>query len=75
MSNITQRINNFIEGISQQPPMLRHPEQLEEQLKVYQEKDRAQELLIEKLNRALELLAEELSETRSLDKEDTRKGE
>lgn len=49
--------------------------QLEEQLKVYQEKDRAQELLIEKLNRALELLAEELSETRSLDKEDTRKGE
>ena len=32
MSNITQRINNFIEGISQQPPMLRHPEQLEEQL-------------------------------------------
>ena len=32
MSNITQRINNFIEGVSQQPPMLRHPEQLEEQL-------------------------------------------
>ena len=32
MSNITQRINNFVEGISQQPPTLRHPEQLEEQL-------------------------------------------
>lgn len=32
MSNITQRIDNFIEGVSQQPPMLRHPEQLEEQI-------------------------------------------
>lgn len=32
MSNITQRIDNFVEGISQQPPTLRHPEQLEEQL-------------------------------------------
>lgn len=32
MSNIMQRIDNFIEGVSQQPPMLRHPEQLEEQV-------------------------------------------
>ena len=34
---------------------------LEEQLRVYQEKDRAQELLIEKLSRTMELLKEELS--------------
>ena len=34
---------------------------LEEQIAVYQEKDKAQELLIEKLNQALELLSEELS--------------
>ena len=33
--------------------------QLEEQLNVYIEKDKAQELLIEKLNHALYLLAEE----------------
>lgn len=32
MSNITQRIDNFVEGVSQQPPMLRHAEQLEEQI-------------------------------------------
>lgn len=35
--------------------------QLEEQLHVYQEKDKSQELLIENLNRMLELLTEELS--------------
>lgn len=35
--------------------------QLEEQLAVYEEKDKAQELLIEKLNQALELFTEELS--------------
>lgn len=35
MSNITQRIDNFIEGVSQQPPMLRHAEQLEEQINGY----------------------------------------
>lgn len=35
MSNITQRIDNFIEGVSQQPPMLRHGEQLEEQINGY----------------------------------------
>ena len=34
---------------------------LEEQLAVYQEKDKAQELLIEKLNQTLDLFAEELS--------------
>ncbi len=33
--------------------------QLEEQLNVYIEKDKAQELLIEKLNHALDLFAEE----------------
>ena len=35
--------------------------QLEEQVDIYREKDKNQELLIEKLNCALELLAEELS--------------
>lgn len=35
MSNITQRIDNFIEGVSQQSPMLRHAEQLEEQINGY----------------------------------------
>lgn len=39
----------------------RYIRQLEEQLAVYQEKDKAQELLIEKLNQALELFAQELS--------------
>ena len=45
--------------------------QLEEQLAVYQEKDKAQELLIEKLNQTLDLFAEELS--RAKKKEDGRK--
>ena len=35
--------------------------QLEEQLSVYREKDKAQELLIEKLSRTLEIFEEELS--------------
>ena len=35
--------------------------QLEEQLNVYMEKDKAQELLIEKLNRTLDILTEELA--------------
>lgn len=49
--------------------------QLEEQLDVYQEKDKAQELLIEKLNQALELLTEELSRLKLEQKENARKGE
>ena len=40
--------------------------QLEEQLAVYEEKDKAQELLIENLNRALDLFAEEVSMTKAL---------
>lgn len=47
----------------------RYIRQLEEQLAVYEEKDKAQELLIEKLNRALELFAEELSRTKAEKKE------
>lgn len=35
--------------------------QLEEQLSVYREKDKAQELLIEKFSRTLEIFEEELS--------------
>lgn len=33
--NITQRIDNFIEGVSQQSPRIRHPEQLETQINGY----------------------------------------
>lgn len=40
-------------------------QQLEEQLAVYEEKDKAQELLIENLNRTLELFAEELSKAKA----------
>lgn len=47
----------------------RYIRQLEEQLAVYEEKYKAQELLIEKLNRALELFAEELSRTKAEKKE------
>lgn len=39
--------------------------QLEEQLNIYIEKDKAQELLIEKLNRALDLLVEELARVKA----------
>ena len=38
--------------------------QLEEQLAICQEKDKAQELLIEKLNQTLDLFAQELSRTK-----------
>lgn len=41
--------------------------QLEEQLAVYEAKDKAQELLIENLNRALDLFAEEVSMTKALE--------
>ena len=39
--------------------------QLEEQLNVYMEKDKAQELLIEKLNRTLDILTEELARVKA----------
>ena len=39
----------------------RYIQQLEEQLAVYEEKDKAQALLLEQQEQALELLAEELS--------------
>ena len=35
MSNVTQRIDNFVGGVSQQSPRLRHAEQLEEQINGY----------------------------------------
>lgn len=40
----------------------RYIQQLEEQLAVYEKKDRAQELLIEELNRALQLSADGVSD-------------
>ncbi len=46
--------------------------QLEEQLAVYEEKDKAQELLIEQLNQALDLFAQELSHAKA-QKEDSQK--
>lgn len=48
---------------------------LEEQIAVYQEKDKAQELLIEKLNQALELLSEELSRVKLEQEGNARKEE
>ncbi len=39
--------------------------QLEEQLAVYEEKDKAQELLIEQLNQTLDLFAQELSHAKA----------
>lgn len=39
----------------------RYIRKLEDQLAVYEEKDKAQELLIGKLNQALDFLAEEIS--------------
>ncbi len=44
--------------------------QLEEQLAVYEEKDKAQELLIEQLNQTLNLLAEDLSHVKAGKEED-----
>ena len=43
----------------------RYIRQLEEQLAVYEEKDKAQALLLEQQEQALELLAEELSRMKS----------
>ena len=47
--------------------------QLEEQIDVYREKDRKQELLIEKLNHMLELLTDELSRVKGEKTEDIRR--
>lgn len=44
--------------------------QLEEQLAVYEAKDKAQELLIEKLNQTLDLFAEELSRQKAEQKKE-----
>ena len=48
--------------------------QLEEQLDIYQEKDRAQELLIEEQGRMLDLLKDELSRGKGGKTKDTSKG-
>ena len=48
----------------------RYIRQLEEQLAVYQEKDKAQELLIQKLNQTLDLFAEELSRAKKKEEND-----
>ncbi len=50
----------------------RYIRQLEEQLAVYQEKDKAQELLIEKLNQTLDLFAEELSRAKKKEENDSK---
>ena len=47
--------------------------QLEEQLAVYEEKDKAQELLIEKLNQALDIFAQELSRQKAEQEKQTLK--
>ena len=43
----------------------RYIRQLEDQLAVYEEKDKAQEFLIENLNNALELFAEEITKLKA----------
>ncbi len=55
--------NTQVQLIKQQH---QHIRQLEEQLAVYEKRDKAQELLIENLNRALDLFAEEVSMTKAL---------
>lgn len=47
--------------------------QLEEQLDVYREKDKAQELLIENLNQALDLFTEELTKIKAEKEEERQK--
>ena len=49
----------------------RYIRQLEEQLAVYEEKDKAQELLIENLNKALDLFAEEITRLKAEKKKGT----
>lgn len=53
----------------------RYIRQLEEQLTVYEQKDKAQEQLIEKLNEALSLFAEELSMLKAETEEKDLQGE
>ena len=48
--------------------------QMEEQIEIYQQKDRAQELLIEEQGRMLELLKDELSRVKGGKTKDTSKG-
>lgn len=60
---------NFNERLFQKQAL--YIRQLEEHLAVYEEKDRAQELLIGKLDQALEILAEELKRCRA----EAKKGE
>lgn len=47
--------------------------QMEEQIEIYQQKDRAQELLIEEQGRMLELLKDELSRVKGGKTKDTSK--
>lgn len=49
--------------------------QMEEQIEIYQQKDRAQELLIEEQGRMLELLKDELSRVKGGKTEGTSSGE
>ena len=60
--------NNLEAGLIRQQNL--YIRQLEGQLNVCMEKDKAQELLIEKLNRTLDLLAEELARVKA-EKEET----
>ncbi len=50
-------------------------QELEEQLNIYKEKDKAQEKLIQTLNEALELFAEEISRLKAEKDNENQKGQ
>lgn len=50
-------------------------QELEEQLNIYKEKDKAQEKLIQTLNEALELFAEEISRLKAEKDDENQKGQ
>ncbi len=60
------------EGLETKLIQKQYIRQLEEQLAVYEKKNKAQELLIEQLNQSLDLLAGEISRLKT-EKEDIRK--
>ena len=53
----------------------RYIQELEEQLNIYKEKDKAQEKLIQTQNEALELFAEEISKLKAEKEKESQKGQ
>ena len=61
-TNLIQQQNQYIQ-------------ELEEQLNIYKEKDKAQEKLIQTQNEALELFAEEISKLKAEKEKESQKGQ